>query len=112
MNRGTEEFFDNILSTMKAHFGKAAKAFWVYDDILCPGCMMREIDYFDIDGKNSLSINAYMYRDRGVMIAYLLCPQCAKFIIAERDNGPTSLHTSIEENLKEAYLHYVNSLNA
>ena len=64
------------------------------------------------EGKEALSINAFMYRERGVLIAYLLCGQCGGDIIAQSKNGPTSMHESIEKNLINAYLRHMNSFDA
>lgn len=97
-----------ILELMKAQFGDAAKVCWVYDGDLCPCCLKREVDLMEYNGKEALSINAFMYRERGVLIAYLLCGQCAMEIMAKSKNGPTSMHTSIETNLINAYLRHLN----
>ena len=99
---------EEILETMKAQFGDAARAYWVYDDDLCPRCLKRKIDEMMYEGKNALSINAFMYRERGVLIAYLLCGQCATDIMAHSKYGPTSMHKPMEENLISAYLRHLN----
>ena len=99
---------EDILDLMKAQFGDAAKAYWVYDGDLCPCCLKRKIDAMIYEGKEALSINAFMYRDRGVLIAYFLCGQCATDIMAHSKNGPTSKHKSIEENLISAYLRHLH----
>lgn len=112
MRNEKDDFFADILSTFKSHFGNAAKAFWVYDGELCPCCLTQPIDIMIYKGKKALSVNAFMYRERGVLIAYLLCGQCAESIMAQSKNGPTSMHTSIEKNLINAYLHHMDSLNA
>ncbi|MDO8683921.1 MAG: hypothetical protein Q7N50_10625 [Armatimonadota bacterium] len=101
---------EEIISMMKAQFGNAVKAYWFYDADLCPCCQSRPIGEKAFDNKKSLSINAFMYRERGAMIAYLLCGQCAEEIIAQSPKEPTSKHKTIEENLVSAYLKYLNSL--
>jgi hypothetical protein len=95
---------------MKAQFGRAVKAYWFYDGDLCPCCLSSPIDEMIFEGKKALSINAFMYRERGVLIAYLLCGQCAQEILAQSPKEPTSRHKAIENNLVSAYLHHVNSL--
>jgi len=62
-----------------------------------------------------LSMNAFIFRERGVLIGYLLCSRCAKYIFRESKRNPfkqTPLHAEIEKNLKEAYLKYLGKLNA
>lgn len=112
MDSERDDFFEGILDMMKAHFGNAARAFWVYDGDLCPCCRTRKIDIMDYQGKKALSINAFMYRDMGVLIGYMLCGRCANSIMAQCKNGPTSMHSSIEDNLTDAYLCYLNSQDA
>ena len=45
-----------------------------------------------------------------VLIAYLLCGECAQEIMTKQPKEPTSMHKAIEDNLVSAYLHYLNSL--
>lgn len=101
---------EDIIEMMKAQFGRAVKAYWFYDGDFCPCCLSRPIDEMMFEGKKALSINAFMYRERGVLIAYLLCGQCAQEILGQSPKEPTSMHKTIENNLVSAYLHYVNSL--
>jgi hypothetical protein len=112
MPSDNDAFFANILSMFKAHFGSAAKAYWVYDGDLCPCCLMRPVDVMRYQGKEALSVNAFMYRDRGALIAYLLCGECAEHIMTHANSKPTSLHGAIEKNLAAAYLQHLNSLDA
>jgi hypothetical protein len=108
MKSKKKDFAEGILEMMKAQFGDAAKVCWVYDGDLCPCCMKRQADLMKYDGKDALSINAFMYRERGVLIAYILCGQCAMDIIELSKNGPTPMHKSIETNLINAYLRQLN----
>lgn len=112
MSSEREVSIDEILKIMTDHFGKAVKSIWVYDGELCPCCRMWEIDFVDHNGEKALSINAYMYRERDVLIAYLLCGRCAGRVIAESLDGPTEMHAAIERNLADAYNRYLNSLDA
>jgi len=106
----------NLLFTQaKAQFGDAVKSFWFYDGDLCPGCMARPIGVVKIKGKDALAINAFIYRERGVLIGYFLCETCAKFIFKEAEKNPykqTPLHTDIERNLTAAYHKHLASLDA
>ncbi|OFX16643.1 MAG: hypothetical protein A2Z18_10200 [Armatimonadetes bacterium RBG_16_58_9] len=101
---------EDVLDMMKAQFGDAVKAYWFYDGDLCPCCLLRPVGEMMYDNLKAVSINAFMYRERGVMIAYLLCGQCAEEIISQSPKEPTSKHKAIENNLISAYLDYVNSL--
>jgi len=101
---------EDIIEMMKAQFGNAVKAHWFYDGDFCPCCLSRPIDEMVYDNQKALSINAFMYRERGVLIAYLLCGQCAQEILGQSPKEPTSTHKAIEDNLVNAYLGYVNSL--
>ncbi len=107
---------DNVLEMMKAHFGNAAKAYWVYDGDLCPGCMTHPIELMDYEGQPSVSLNGFMYRAQGVLIGYPLCERCCKEIMArakyDPQNDKTSRHQAIEKNLIEAYHRYLASLDA
>lgn len=100
---------EEIIEMMKARFGNAVKAYWFYDGDFCPCCLARPIDEMMIEGVRALSINAFMYRERGVLIAYLLCGQCAQEILARSPVEPTSKHKAIEDNVVSAYLRYLNS---
>lgn len=102
---------EEIISMMKAQFGDAAKAYWFYDDELCPCCRKRPGGEMMYKNQKAVSINAFMYRERGVMIAYLLCGQCAEQIMETSPTEPTSMHKAIEINLVNRYLKYVNSLS-
>ena len=45
-----------------------------------------------------------------MLIAHLLCGQCANEIMTQQPKEPTSTHEAIENTLVSAYLSYVNSL--
>ncbi len=110
---------DRILGLMfkqaKAQFGDAVKAFWFLDGDFCPGCLAQPIDKIKFKGKDALSVNAFIYRPRGVLIGYFLCETCANFIHKEAEKNPykqTPLHDDIEQNLKDAYHKHLASLDA
>jgi hypothetical protein len=113
---GSQDFAAAILDAMvsygKAQFGDAVKAYWVYDGDVCPGCLKRPIAVFNHRGKTALSVNGFMYRERGVLIGYLLCGQCAQDVFRAARNGKTRVHEDIEKNLSQAYLRYLASLDA
>lgn len=105
---------DQLFRQARAQFGNAVKSQWFYDGDGCPGCG-GEIDAMKVKGGDALSLNAFIFRERGVLIGYLLCGRCAKHIFRESKKNPfkqTPLHGVIETNLKEAYKKYIHSMNA
>ncbi len=112
MSNKNEMSTEHILAMMKSHFGNAAKSYWVYADELCPCCQIQKIDEFFVKGVRSISINGFMYREKGVLIGYFLCGECAKKIHALTVYKKSPLHVAIEENLVKAYDCYLASLDA
>jgi hypothetical protein len=113
-----EEYAHNLLAQMfqqaQAQFGDAVKSHWFNSSDFCPGCGM-EVDAMKYKGKDALSLNAFIYRERGVLIGYLLCGRCAGKIMRDAEKNPykeTALHAKIEKNLIEAYKRYIRSLDA
>ncbi|MFN0278377.1 MAG: hypothetical protein ACKVRN_07220 [Pyrinomonadaceae bacterium] len=100
------ELMDLMFRQTQVQSGGAIKSRWFHDGDGCPGCG-QEIDSFKFKKKNSLSLNAFIFREHGVLIAYLLCGKCAKRIIRESKTNPfaqtTELHIEIEKNLKQAF---------
>lgn len=111
MTSQKQEFAEWVVETMKAHFGDAVKAYWVYDGDICPCCMINPIDVWMYEGREVASINGFMYRERGVLIPYLLCGHCAGAIMAS-SNPDDTMHQSIEGNLINAYLCHMSSMDA
>ncbi|MHB9023310.1 MAG: hypothetical protein ACYC7E_03935 [Armatimonadota bacterium] len=108
-----EDTFENILAMMEAQWGHLVKSFWVYDGDLCPCCSTIPIDYIEDKGNKSVSLNFFMYRDRGALIAYILCGECVKPIMANPYSAQsTKMHKVIEENLKGAYHRHLASFDA
>jgi hypothetical protein len=109
-----DEIMDTLFKQAKAHFGAAVKGVWFYDGELCPGCLERPIDVVKFKGQDALSIKAFIYRERGILIGYFLCDTCANFIHKEAQKNPyiqTPLHADIERNLIAAYRKYLAPLN-
>jgi hypothetical protein len=110
-----EDLMEIMFRQGKAQFGDAVKSFWFYDDELCPGCMSNPIGVVKFRGKDSVPINGFMYRERGVLIGYFLCGTCAETIHSEAKKNPykeTPLHADIERNLIAGYHKHLSSLNA
>ena len=110
-----DEILKKLFMQAKAQFGDAIKSFWFYDGDLCPACIQRPIGMVKYKGKDALAINAFIYRERGVLIGYFLCETCAKYIFKEAQKNPyhqTPIHADIERNLIAAYHKHLASLNA
>ncbi len=104
-----DELMRTIFAQAKAHFGPAVKSSWFYDGV-CPGCAQPTDGAMKFKGDDALSLNAYIYRERGVLIGYLLCNNCAKYIHTSAQKNPyrqTPLHTRIEQFLNAAYLNHI-----
>ena len=103
------DLLEQLFRTAQMQFGSAVRSRWLHDGDGCPGCG-REIDATKFKGKEMLSLNAFIFRDHGVLIAYLLCGKCAGYIIKESKKNPftqTALHSEIEKNLKQAFLKHL-----
>lgn len=110
-----DELLGKLYAQAKAQFGSAVKSFWFYDGALCPACAARPIGVVKFKGKDALAINAFIYRERGVLIGYFLCETCAKYIFKEAQKNPyrqTPKHAAIERNLTAAYHKHLASLDA
>lgn len=99
---------DMLYRQTKMQFGDAVKSRWFYDGDGCPGCG-KAISAMKYKQQKALSLNAFMYREHGVLIAYLLCGKCAHFIFQDAEKNPGSLketpvHDKIEKTLKAAYV--------
>jgi len=107
-----DNFIEELIDAMSKQFGDAVKGVWVYAEDLCPACHVNDISEFYVKGQRAVSINAFMYRVKGVMIAYLLCGDCAEQIHASTPYKKTSLHANIETTLIQAYERYLASMDA
>lgn len=104
-----EGLLEQLFRQEQMQFGNAIKSRWMHDRDGCPGCG-REITAMKIKKKKALSLNAFIYREHGVLIAYLLCGKCADqvFKLAKTNPyGTTPLHAEIEKNLKQAYVRHL-----
>ncbi len=108
-----DELLGKLFAQAKAQFGDAVRSFWFYDGDLCPACTRRPIGVIKIKDKDAVSLNAFIYRPRGVLIGYFLCETCARRIFQDAQKNPytqTRLHAEIERNLISAYLAYMGKL--
>ncbi len=102
-NKEISELLEQLSVQAQIQFGSAVKSRWMHDGDGCPGCG-RKIDGMKYKGKDALSMNAFIFREHGVLIAYLLCGKCAGKIFKEGGFTELPLHSVIEKNLKNAYL--------
>lgn len=98
------ELLDQIFRQAQMQFGSAIKSRWLHDGDGCPGCG-KEVNVMKYKKKNALSLNAFIYREHGVLIAYLLCGKCGNQVIRATQDLP--LHAEIEKNLKQAYVRHL-----
>lgn len=101
---------EQLFAQAQKQFGKAIKGFWFYEPDPCPGCG-RTIDAMKYKGQRAMSLNAFIYRERGILIGYVLCSQCGKQVFKAVETNPgkqTPLHATIEANLIKAYLQYLH----
>jgi hypothetical protein len=109
------KLMDTMYRQARAQFGDAIKSRWFYESDLCPACVKNTVGVVKHKGKDALPINAFIYRERGVLIGYLLCETCAAYIFKEAKKNPyqqTPLHAVIERNLIDAYQKHLSSLDA
>ena len=85
--KGAKDAINELLETFfwqaKVQFGDAVQSFWFYEGNLCPGCMVHPVGVIKMKGEAAVAINAFLYRERSVLIGYLLCEACANFIFKE-----------------------------
>ena len=108
-NKEISDMLEMIFRRSQMQFGSVVKSRWLHDGEGCPGCG-REIDAVKFKKKKALSLNAFIFREHGVLIAYLLCGKCATYIIDESKKNPyttTPLHGEIEKNLKQAFIKHL-----
>ena len=108
-NKEISDLLELLFRQAQMQFGSAVKSRWLHDGDGCPGCG-REIKAMEFKGKNALSLNAFIFREHGVLIAYLLCGKCARYVLRESERNPfgqTPLHTEIEKNLKQAFFKHL-----
>ena len=99
--REVDALLEPLFRQAQMQFGSAIKGRWFYDGDGCPGCG-KAIGTMKYKHKNALSLNAFIYREHGVLIAYLLCGKCGNQVIRAKETLP--LHAVIENNLKSAFV--------
>ena len=100
-----DEMLEQIFQQAQMQFGGAIKSRWFYDGD-CAGCG-GEVTATKFKGRDNLSLNAFIFREHGVLIGYMLCGKCAKYIFRKAEKNPlkqTRLHAEIEKNLKQAFV--------
>jgi hypothetical protein len=103
-----------MFAQMHAQFGKAVKGYWFYESEKCPGCG-RRVGAMQYKGQEAVSLNAFIYRKRGILIGYRLCSRCANEIhhAAQKQPGvQIARHDIIEKTLSAAYEAHMNRLDA
>lgn len=107
MNNEMSEAVDMLFRQAQSQFGSAIRSKWFHTEDGCPGCG-KGLSKTKFKGKKLMSLNAFIYREHGVLIAYLLCGTCAGQIFKDGKRDPSEgrlpLHDAIEKTLKETYL--------
>src|SRR6186713_1867595 len=98
------ELLEMTFRQAQMQFGSAVRSRWMHDGDGCPGCGSK-INFTKYKKKNCLSLNAFIYREHGVLIAYLLCSKCANQVIGAKSELP--LHGEIEKTLKAAFVKHL-----
>lgn len=88
-------------------YGDAVKSYWVHASERCPCCAKRPIDFMDYKGERALSLSVFIYRERGVLIGYMLCPVCGQEVMRTSSKWQAKMHEDIERNLIAAYKRYL-----
>ena len=95
-------------------FANAIQGYWFYESQRCPGCR-HSVDAGKQGRSQTVSLNAFIYRERGVLIGCLLCTRCAHKIMRAAQKQPgvqTPLHGRIEQTLIQAYHQHISSMDA
>jgi len=103
LNKEIADLLEQLFRQAQMQFGAAVKSRWFHDGDACPGCG-KKVGGMKFKGKDALSLNAFIFREHGVLIGYLLCGKCAKKIFKEGGFKEIPLHSEIEKNLKQAFL--------
>ncbi len=109
-----EQAMIEMFARTHAHFGKAVKGYWFFEAETCPGCG-RRVDVMQYKGGEAVSLNAYIYRKRGILIGYQLCNRCANEIHRAAQKQPgvqIPRHDIIEKALGAAYEAHMNQMDA
>ena len=113
-----DEYINDVLAELflqaRAQFGDVVKSYWFNDSGICPGCS-RQVGMIKYKGKDALSLNAFIYRERSVLIGYFLCTRCAKDVFRTAKQTPGqqgARHSAIEANLIAAYHQNVSALDS
>ena len=113
-NEPIDDALAQMFLQMHAHFGDAVKSYWFNDSGICPGCG-RQVGKVKYQGKDVVSLNAFIYREVGVLIGYFLCQRCMKEVFRTAKQTPGvqgPRHDAIEANLRTAYQQYMNALDS
>lgn len=108
-NKELENLLDQLFRQAQSQFGSAVKGRWLHDGDGCPGCG-KAVGVMKYKKQDALSLNAFIFREHGVLIAYLLCGKCAGQIFRESQKNPhrkLPIHEEIEKNLKHAFVRHL-----
>lgn len=105
INDSLKDALTKMFIDMHARFGDVVRGYWLYESDDCPGCGQKA-QPFPHKGREALSLNIFIYRERGILIGYVLCGRCGKKVIQAGKQHPgrqIALHDTIEATLKRGY---------
>ena len=108
-DREIQDLLDQLFRQAKIQLGTAVTGRWLHDGDNCPGCG-NDITVTRYKKKDALSLNAFIFREHAVLIAYMLCGTCADHIIRKSKTSPYGklpIHDEIERNLKDAFVKHL-----
>lgn len=100
-----------MLEMCQAQYGQAIKTYWFYTEEICPYCSKRQTAILKHKNQDAISLNAFMYRERGVLIGYTLCGFCVSEMLRTSKKRQVLMHENIEKNLIAAYQKHLSHLN-
>ena len=100
-----ETLLDQLFRQARMQLGTDVKGRWMHDGGDCPGCG-NEITVTRYKKQDAVSLNAFLYREHGVLIGYMLCGKCANKIL-KSPYRKLAVHDEIEKNLKQAFVKHL-----
>ena len=104
-----DDLLNQLFRQAQIQFGTAVRGRWLHDGENCPGCG-NEVTVTKYKKKDALSLNAFIFREHGVLIGYVLCGKCANHIFRESKKDALRklpIHDEIERNLKQAFVKHL-----
>ena len=96
--------FDKMVALYRRQYGHLFTTTWWYESEWCPCCGRRPVGLWaNPEGQTALSLNGWIYRERQVLIGYLLCRRCVEDLTRASPAQEITMHRQIEGRLRAAY---------